>query len=141
MKKRVFTAASAALAGVAVLGAVPLAIDAAQAQGIARFKFTNGETLDFGSVPQGGVVEKSFQFVNAGDAPLIMTGASADCGCITLQWPRTPILPRASGTIVVRFNAAGRSGAFEQTIQLNSNAQVPAGARGYTLRVKGSVAP
>lgn len=137
MKKLMFVAASVLLAG----AAVPLAIDAAQAQGIARFKFGSGETLDFGSVAQGAVVEKSFQFVNAGDAPLVMSGASADCGCITLQWPRTPILPRASGTIVVRFNATGRSGTFEQTIQLSSNALLPAGARTYTLRVKGTVAP
>lgn len=91
---------------------------------------------DFGSFSEEmNNVSCEFKFTNTGDAPLIITQASATCGCTRPQYPQKPIGPGESGTVSVTYNAKGRPGAFHKNIYVYSNSE-PAKT---TLTIKGNV--
>lgn len=98
------------------------------------FKFTE-ETWDFGQIPQGVPATHVFQFENTGKAPLVVSQATASCGCTTPEWTKDPVLPSKTGTIKVTYNAA-KEGAFTKTVTVLSNA----GGAKY-LTIKGNVIP
>jgi hypothetical protein len=96
------------------------------------FKFTE-ETWDFGEIPQGIPASHAFNFENAGKTPLVISQATASCGCTTPEWTKEPVLPSKTGTVKVTYNAA-KEGAFTKTVTLLSNA----GNAKY-LTIKGNV--
>ena len=49
------------------------------------------ETHDFGVIPQGTPASYTFTVHNKGKAPLIITNASASCGCTTPDWTKKPL--------------------------------------------------
>ncbi len=99
--------------------------------------FTGDTAHAFGTISEGEVVEHSFQFKNAGKAPLLVTGASASCGCTVPDYPREPIAPGASGTLRVSFNSKGKPGHQEKTVTVTSNT-----ARGtQLLNISAEVTP
>lgn len=51
------------------------------------------ENHEFGSIKEGDVVSFDFKFRNAGKAPLIITQASASCGCTVPEYSKDPITP------------------------------------------------
>jgi Protein of unknown function (DUF1573) len=102
-----------------------------------KFKFTNGETHDFGNIAEGPVAEYVFEFKNTGKEPLIIQSASASCGCTTPEWPKEPILPGKKGKITVRYNTQGRPGPFNKTVYISSNAATEKDR--YEIYIKGTV--
>jgi hypothetical protein len=66
------------------------------------------ETYDFGKIKQGEVVSYRFAFTNTGKAPLIISNATATCGCTVPAWPKTPVLPGDTASIAVTFNSTGK---------------------------------
>src|SRR5687768_16817628 len=56
---------------------------------------------DFGKITDGEKVEYSFRFKNSGKNPLIITNASASCGCTVPEKPEAPIKPGETGFIKV----------------------------------------
>jgi hypothetical protein len=66
------------------------------------------ERFDYGTVKEGSVVEHDFEFLNAGDIPLILQNVTASCGCTTPSWPREPIMPGKTGIISAKFDTRGR---------------------------------
>lgn len=82
----------------------------------------------FGTIEEGETVEHSFSFTNSGKAPLLITGATASCGCTVPDYPREPIAPGKGGIIRVSFNSKGKPGHQEKTVTVTSNA-----ARGMQL--------
>lgn len=66
------------------------------------------ERFDYGTVKEGAIVEHDFEFLNAGDKPLILQNVTASCGCTTPSWPRDPIMPGQTGNISARFDTRGR---------------------------------
>ncbi|MBC7400003.1 MAG: DUF1573 domain-containing protein [Mucilaginibacter sp.] len=85
-----------------------------------RFK---KDAFDFGKIKQGESVSHRFGFTNMGQSPLIITTATASCGCTTPTWPKTPVLPGDTGSIAVTFNSAGKSGLQDKQIKITSNSQ------------------
>jgi hypothetical protein len=75
----------------------------------------------FGTIREGETVEHSFSFTNSGKAPLLITGASASCGCTVPDYPREPVPPGNSGVIRVSFNSKGKPGHQEKTVTVTSN--------------------
>ena len=51
------------------------------------------EIYDFGVIEQGEKVTYDFKFTNTGKTPLIITDASATCGCTVPEFPKTPVKP------------------------------------------------
>ena len=80
-------------------------------------------THDFGTFPDSSPkVTCVFNFVNAGNAPLIINQAIASCGCTVPEYPKTPIKPGEKGQIKVTYNGAGKfPGHFKKSITVRTN--------------------
>ncbi len=89
----------------------------------------------FGKIAQNKPVTYVFTFKNTTSAkPLIVENATAQCGCTTPEYPKTPIKQGKSGTIKVTFNAAAM-GAFTKTVTVKfANIAEP-----VTLTIDGEV--
>ena len=67
----------------------------------AKIKFTTN-THDFGTIQEkDGDVTTRFEFTNTGDSPLLITRATATCGCTSPEYPKKPLRPGEKGEIVV----------------------------------------
>ncbi len=84
------------------------------------FEFTQ-EEHDFGTITEGDIVDHVFTFANNGDAPLIISSATASCGCTVPQWPREPIPVGATGEIKVQFNSRKKPGIQNKTVTITAN--------------------
>lgn len=112
----------------------------AQAQSQAAPVLAFAETVrNFGNVPEGPSVSHVFGFVNQGRAPLVISGVSASCGCITTSWVKEPIAPGGRGTVTVTMATQGRVGAYSREVYIASNAALPAGQQRLTLTLRGTV--
>lgn len=100
-----------------------------------KFKFDT-EVIDYGTIEHNADGNREFKFTNVGKEPLIISNAVGSCGCTTPQWPKEPIKPGGTGVIKVHY-ATDRVGAFEKTVTLTSNADVPS----KVLKIKGVVNP
>ncbi len=90
---------------------------------------------DYGTIPRRSDGTSHFRFTNRGNAPLLITGVKAACGCTVPSYTEAPVLPGQSGTIKVEYNTRIR-GEFTKTIIVSTND--PNNAT-VTLTVKGNV--
>lgn len=97
---------------------------ASNASNAASFKFEK-ESYDFGQITEGEKVSYDFAFTNSGKEPLIITGATATCGCTVPEFPNEPVAPGESGTISVTFDSSGKGGMQNKVITVTANT-VPA---------------
>ncbi len=95
----------------------------------------DGSTFDFGVIIQGENVAHTFIIKNVGEADLVISQASASCGCTVPKFSREPIAPGQTGKVEVAFSSAGRSGQQLKTITLLTNAQPST----VTLTIKANV--
>jgi len=79
------------------------------------------ESHDFGTIKDGDIVETKFKFKNVGDAPLIISNATATCGCTVPEYPKEPIPVGGSGEILVRFNSRNKPGNQSKTVTITAN--------------------
>ena len=100
----------------------------------AKMDFENKE-WDFGLIEAEEVVSYSFEFVNSGSDPLIISSAKGSCGCTIPEWPKAPIAPGEKGFIDVTFNSKGKKGKQNKRVTLTTN-MVPSQ---QLLTVKGEV--
>ena len=77
----------------------------------------DSDVHDFGRLSAGESVSYSFHFRNTGNADLILSGASATCGCTVADYPG------GEGYVTVTFKSAGKSGQQFQEVTLVCNAQ------------------
>lgn len=87
--------------------------------------FVIDTAYNFGKTADGNKVEYDYRFKNTGTKPLIITNASASCGCTVPQKPEMPIMPGDTGFIKVVFDSKGRVGIAHKTITVTSNAFPP----------------
>ncbi len=108
---------------------------AAKKGAMIEFKET---TYNFGTIPEKkGVVSHEFVFTNAGDKPLVIIDATAECGCTTPEYPQAPIQPGNTGIIKVTYNPLGRPGGFTKRVTVKTNGK----PRKSFIYVKGVVNP
>ena len=100
------------------------------------FEFTES-THDFGTITEGDVVNHTFTFTNTGEVPLIISSATASCGCTIPQWPKEPIAVGATSEIEVSFNSKNKPGIQNKTITITANTN-PKTTR---LNIKANVSP
>lgn len=104
-----------------------------------KFKFTNGNTFDFGTIPEGPVAEHIFEFTNVGKEPLLINSVSTSAGHVSAIYPKEAILPGKKGTIKVTYTTLGRVAPFEKNIHITSNAVPTENQATYTINIKGTV--
>jgi hypothetical protein len=63
------------------------------------------ESYAFGKVNQNNPATVEFTFTNTGKAPLIIESATAECGCTTPEYPKTPVMAGKKGKIKVTYDA------------------------------------
>jgi len=80
------------------------------------------ENFDFGKINQGDKVTHEFKFTNTGKTPLIISDASATCGCTIPEYPKDPVAPGTQAIIKVVFNSAGKVGKQYKVVTITSNA-------------------
>jgi hypothetical protein len=98
-------------------------------------KFDNME-YNYGVIYQGDNGVTTFKFKNTGKEPLIITNATASCGCTIPEKPDAPIMPGKTGVIKVKYDTA-RTGPINRTIHVLSNAT----DSDVVLTIKGEVKP
>ena len=86
-----------------------------------KLDFGNDKSHDFGTITEGEKVEHTFKFTNTGDADLVISSASASCGCTIPSPPKEPIAPGEDGVIKVEFNSAGKSDMQTKDITILAN--------------------
>lgn len=89
-------------------------------QGTPRIQFEKTHH-NFGNIQEGEVVEYNFKFTNVGDGDLLISEATATCGCTVPQVPKYPIAPGKSDVIQVRFDSGGKKGQVTKTVTVRAN--------------------
>lgn len=114
-----------------------VAVTAWSFKGESRMKLV--ETVhDFGTIKEnGGPVKCEFEFVNQGNAPLVIFDATAECGCTRPDYPKNPIAPGKKGKIKVTYNPLGRPGAFDKTVTIKTNGT----PKKLRVKIRGNVTP
>lgn len=82
--------------------------------------FDNNEH-DFGIAMQGERLSYSFKFTNTGKKDLIISQASASCGCTVADFPQTPIRPNGKSHVTVTFDTKGLKGLQSKSVILYAN--------------------
>ena len=77
---------------------------------------------DFGKVKDGERVTYSYRFRNTGNKPLVISSATASCGCTVPEKPEEPVKPGEIGFLKVVFNSEGRVGPTHKEVTVISNA-------------------
>jgi hypothetical protein len=90
---------------------------------------------DFGSVNEGEIVDYTFKFTNTGKQPLIISKATATCGCTVPEWPKQPIAVGGKGEIKVKFNSKNRKNLQTKYVNINANTVPPV----TRLKITGNV--
>ena len=60
---------------------------------------------DFDTVANGGAVVHDFKFVNTGNEPLLIGRAYTGCGCDVTTYPREPIFPGDTATVIYKYDS------------------------------------
>jgi hypothetical protein len=88
--------------------------------------FTSVQWIDsvhqnLGNMQEGSVVEVTWHFKNTGNKPLIISNASASCGCTVAEKPEAPIAPNGEGIIKAKFDSKGREGTQRKDVFVVAN--------------------
>ena len=88
----------------------------------AQMTFTTN-SYDFGDIARkGGDVECTFEFVNDGDAPLVITRVVTSCSCTKAEYSKKPIPAGAKSTIKIIYEPHKKEpGVFHKVIQIFTN--------------------
>lgn len=76
---------------------------------------------DFGVITDEHNVTTSFEFVNDGDAPLVISNVRGGCGCTVPQLDKDVYEPGESGVVTVMFNPNKKKGTTRQKVTITSN--------------------
>lgn len=88
-----------------IAAALLLCTGTVMAQTSADIKF-NEVKHNFGKIKKGVPASTTFTITNTGAKPLIIQNASAECGCTSPEWTKSPIMKGKTGTVKATFNAA-----------------------------------
>ncbi len=99
----------------------PSTIDNPQAEDGPVLKFDKKEH-NFGHTTQGEKLSYTFKFKNEGNKDLIISQATASCGCTVAQFTTEPVKPKEEGYVSVSFSSAGLKGPQDKMVTIFSNA-------------------
>ena len=84
----------------------------------------NEQEYEFEPMEKGDDLEHTFYFVNAGDAPLVLTNVKGSCGCTNVNYSEDPIMPGEKGLITAEVSTATKTVGkqFKVSVTVESNA-------------------
>lgn len=91
----------------------------------------NGEIVfkeyehNFGKVAEGEKISYVFTFENKGTSDIVISSATASCGCTVPKYDKKPVPPGSGGNLEVVFDTSGRNGMQTKTVTVKSNAKTP----------------
>lgn len=95
---------------------------------------------DFGNIKEAdGPVSYTFEYLNEGNAPLVVQAVSVNCGCTTKQYTKKPVAPGKRGAVTLSFSPRGYKGAFTKSATVTTN--VKGKNKKVTLKFTGNVIP
>ncbi|HLP59510.1 MAG TPA: DUF1573 domain-containing protein, partial [Candidatus Deferrimicrobium sp.] len=77
--------------------------------------------IDFGEAEAGKTVDAEFKFENAGKETLVISNISTSCGCTAVKSEKNEYKPGEKGTLPVKFNTQGYTGAVSKSITVTIN--------------------
>ncbi|MGV3507759.1 MAG: DUF1573 domain-containing protein [Sphingobacteriaceae bacterium] len=92
----------------------------AVAEGNATISFEKNN-YDFGKITETEKVTHEFKFINNGTEPLIISSATATCGCTVPEYPKEPVAPGESGVIKVVYDSKGQPGMQHKVVTVTAN--------------------
>jgi hypothetical protein len=81
--------------------------------------------FDFGKITEGAKVSHVFIYKNTGEGDLVISNATASCGCTKPSYTHQVKHPGDTGTISVTFDSSNKSGKVVKSITISSNCQPP----------------
>lgn len=87
---------------------------------MAKIKFDN-MSFDFGTTIEGSKVRHSYHFTNTGNVALVINDARSTCGCTIPTYPKNPIAPGLSDSIVVVFNTEDKMNGQRKPVTITAN--------------------
>jgi len=90
--------------------------------GVPQIEFLR-DSHDFGKIVEGEIVAYTFKFRNTGKGRLVITSASASCGCAVPTYSKEPVAPGETGKLEVVFDSQGKKGIQNKTIAIRTNAK------------------
>lgn len=97
------------------------------------FKWDQTEN-DFGEINQKEPVSYEFEFINKGQAPLVISEVEGSCGCTVTEYTKEPVMPGQKGKVKAIFDAIA-VGKFRKSVKVVANVE---GGPEY-LYIKGTV--
>ena len=91
----------------------------AQGSGAMRFLETH---IDTGRIGEDDLPPSyTFRWTNDGDAPLVITRTEQSCTCLSVKYPRKPLMPGESSTFEITYNPKNETGPFNNNVKIYSN--------------------
>lgn len=91
-------------------------------QGVPRIHFLS-QKHDFGPLKQNEQVTHTYYFTNTGSAELLITNASATCGCTVPEYTRKPVAPGDTGKVKIVFDTGRFTGNQFKSIRIYTNSK------------------
>ena len=89
-----------------------------------EFSFSN-DVIDLGTIDKGKneFVTTSFQFANIGTKPLVIKKVDVSCGCVKVDYVKSPIVSGQKSEIKVTLDVRKLKGYFHKKIYIISNVE------------------
>jgi hypothetical protein len=98
------------------------------------YKWVTDTVVSIGKVEVNNPQTVTFEFINKGTAPLLITKVQPSCGCTSVDFSKNPVAPGEKGFVKTTYNAAS-IGVFHKTLTVFANTP----AYSTLLAIKGEV--
>lgn len=80
--------------------------------------------FDFGEINSKKIpnITIDVKFTNIGQAPLLILKSDVSCGCLSVDYPKEPIMPNQTGKLIIHADLRAQHGTFNKTVFIKSNA-------------------
>ena len=98
-----------------------IVLDSSEVNNMPILKFDKTR-YDFGTIKKKDApIAVVFEFHNIGEVPLVIQKVDVSYGCLSVDYPKEPILPKEKGTISVQVDVQDSTGAFNKALFVKSN--------------------
>lgn len=89
--------------------------------------------IDFGNIPKGTIKTNTFEIINTGNNPLVITDINTTCGCTTATYDKKPAKPGDILRVEVTVTPKD-TGFFDETVTIRCNTNRP-----VKVKIRGNI--